>query len=91
MLRDRIAKRVYVGECACTHSVGRPQKRWIDTVKEYLWPSLQLKGIKGKFSVFLLSPSLLLFYCSSFLGMVRADPVVVEEGRSLINKLNKLN
>ena len=24
---DRIAKRVYVGECAGSHSVGRPRKR----------------------------------------------------------------
>ena len=30
---DRIAKRVYVGDCAGSHSVGRPRKRWIDTVK----------------------------------------------------------
>ena len=29
----RIAKRVYVGECAGSHSVGRPRKRWIDTMK----------------------------------------------------------
>ena len=34
--RDRMAKRVYVGECAGSCSVGRPQKRWIDTVKECL-------------------------------------------------------
>ena len=34
--RDRIAKRVYVGECAGSRSVGRPRKRWIDTVKECL-------------------------------------------------------
>ena len=33
---DRIAKRVCVGECAYSHSVGRPQKRWIDTMKECL-------------------------------------------------------
>ena len=33
---DRIAKRVYVGECAGDRSVGRPRKRWIDTVKECL-------------------------------------------------------
>ena len=32
MERDRIAKREYAG----SHSVGRPRKRWIDTVKEYL-------------------------------------------------------
>ena len=35
MENDRIAKRVYVGECASS-SVGRLQKRWIDTVKDYL-------------------------------------------------------
>ena len=31
---DRIAKRVYVKECVDSRSVGRPRKRWIDTVKE---------------------------------------------------------
>ena len=31
--RDRITKRVYVGEYAGSHSVGSTQKRWIDTVK----------------------------------------------------------
>ena len=36
MERDRTAKKVYVGECAGTHSVDRPRKRWIDTVMEYL-------------------------------------------------------
>ena len=36
MERDRIAKRVYVGECCGSCSVGRPRKRWIDTEKEYL-------------------------------------------------------
>ena len=36
MERDRIAKRVYIGESAGSRSVGRPQKRWIDTVKECL-------------------------------------------------------
>ena len=36
MERDRIAKRVYVGECAGSRSEGRPRKRWIDTVKECL-------------------------------------------------------
>ena len=36
MERDRIAKRVYVGVCAGSRSVGRPRKRWIDTVKECL-------------------------------------------------------
>ena len=36
MERDRITKRVYVGECAGTRSVGRPWKRWIDTLMECL-------------------------------------------------------
>ena len=35
MESDRIAKRVYVGECASSCSVGRPKKRWIDTVKVF--------------------------------------------------------
>ena len=29
-------KRIYVGECAGGHSVGRPWKIWNDTVKECL-------------------------------------------------------
>ena len=33
MENDRIEKRVYVGVCAGSHSVGRPRKRWIDTMK----------------------------------------------------------
>ena len=36
MERDRVAKRAYLGECAGSHSLGRPWKIWIDTVKEYL-------------------------------------------------------
>ena len=28
MEKGRIAKRVYVGECAGSHSEGRPWKRW---------------------------------------------------------------
>ena len=34
MERDKIAKRGYVGDCA--GSVGRPRKRWINTVKDCL-------------------------------------------------------
>ena len=30
---DKIAKRVYVGECAGNCSVGRHWKKWTDTVK----------------------------------------------------------
>ena len=33
---DKIAKEVYVGECAGSRLVGRPRSRWIDTVKECL-------------------------------------------------------
>ena len=35
---DRIAKRIYVGECAGYRSVGKPKKRrrWIDSEKECL-------------------------------------------------------
>ena len=36
MERDKIAKRVYVRKCAGSHSVGKPRRKWIDTVKEYL-------------------------------------------------------
>ena len=36
MEKDRNAKRVYVGECAGSRSVGRPRKNWIDTVEECL-------------------------------------------------------
>ena len=35
MESDRIVKRVYVGECTGSRSVGR-LRRWIDTVKECL-------------------------------------------------------
>ena len=34
--RDTITNGVYVGECAGILSMGRPRKRWIDTVKECL-------------------------------------------------------
>ena len=36
MENDRIAKMVYIWECAGSHSVGRPRKKWIDTVKDCL-------------------------------------------------------
>ena len=36
MENDRIAKRVYVGECDDSCSVGRPRKRWIDSMKDSL-------------------------------------------------------
>ena len=33
---DRIAKKVYVLVCAGSCSMGRPQKRWIDTMKDWM-------------------------------------------------------
>ena len=36
MENDRITKRVYVGKCGGCRSVGRPMKRWIDTVQDCL-------------------------------------------------------
>ena len=33
---DRIAKRVYIGVCAGSRSVGRPRKKLMDSVKECL-------------------------------------------------------
>ena len=36
MERDRITKRIYVGEYAGSSSMGRPRKKWTDTVKECL-------------------------------------------------------
>ena len=32
----RITKRIYIGGWTGSSSVGRPQKRWIETVKDYL-------------------------------------------------------
>ena len=31
-----LQKRIYVGECAGSRSVGRPWKRWLESVKECL-------------------------------------------------------
>ena len=36
MKNDRIAKRVYVGECTGSPLVGTPRKRWVDTLKDCL-------------------------------------------------------
>ena len=33
MKRDKTTKKVYVGECANSHLVSRPRKRWIDTME----------------------------------------------------------
>ena len=41
----------YVGECTGSHSVGRPQKRWLDTVKE-CWKKKEvwMSGKQGEWS-----------------------------------------
>ena len=36
MENDGITKKIYVRECATSHSVGRPRKRWIYNVKDCL-------------------------------------------------------
>ena len=36
MENDRITKKVYAGECAGNHSVGKPRKRWIYTIEDCL-------------------------------------------------------
>ena len=36
MKKEKIAKKVNVGECVVSRSVGRPRKRWIGTVKDCL-------------------------------------------------------
>ena len=47
MENDRIAKRVYVRECAGSHSVVRLRKRGIDTVKDCLKKRLWMSGKQG--------------------------------------------
>ena len=36
MGNNKTAKRVYLVQCAGVYSVGRPRKKWIDTVKDFL-------------------------------------------------------
>ena len=43
MENNKIAKRVYVGERAGSHSVVRSRKRWIDTMKQ-CWMSGKENG-----------------------------------------------
>ena len=63
------------------HNCGLPQlyetfKGW----KSICGQAYNLKGKKGTFSIFLL------FYCSSFLGVMHANPVVTGADNSVINK-----
>ena len=41
---DRIGKRMYVRECGGSRSIGGPQKRWIDTVKDCLKQEVWMSG-----------------------------------------------
>ena len=63
------------------HSCGLPQLyEAFKGLNSVCGPAYNLKGIKGKFSAFLL------FHCSSFHGMMGADPAVAGGGDSIINK-----
>ena len=44
MENDRIDKRVYVGDYSGDRSMGRPRKRWIDTVKDCLKEEVWMSG-----------------------------------------------
>ena len=44
----RIVKRVYVGECAGSGSVGWPRKKWIDTVKHCFKKKVWISGKQGE-------------------------------------------
>ena len=48
MENERIAKRVYMGECAVIHSVGRLQKSWIDTLRDGLKTEIWMSGKQGE-------------------------------------------
>ena len=48
MENDRIAKWVYVGECAGSRSRGEPRKRKIDTVKDCLKKRVWISDKQGE-------------------------------------------
>ena len=50
MGKDRIPKRVYVGECASSRSVGRSRKRWTESGKDCLGK----RGLKSNYSVYII-------------------------------------
>ena len=50
-VENRIAKRVYVGECASSCSEGRPRKRWIDTVKDCLRKRVTPEGSTQRYYI----------------------------------------
>ena len=48
MENERISKRVYVGVCTGSRSVGRPRKRWTNTVKDCLRKRFGCQASKEK-------------------------------------------
>ena len=70
MKNDRIAKRVYVGECGGSCSVGRLQKRWIDTVKK----CLKKRGLGVR------QPRRMVLDKSEWGGSVKGNPWFVARG-----------
>ena len=45
---DRIGKRVYAGECVGSCLIGRPRKRWIDSMNDCLNKKALNVGQAGK-------------------------------------------
>ena len=48
MENDRIAKRVYVEECADSHLLGGVRKKWTDTVNKCLKKEVWMLGKQGE-------------------------------------------
>ena len=63
MKKDRIAKRVYIGECAGSCSVGRLLKRWIDI----------MKGCLKKRGLTIRQAKRMVYYRSAWWGFVRGN------------------
>ena len=63
MENNKTAKRVCVGDCAGSLSVGRPMKRWIDTVKD----CLKKRGLDVR------QARIMMHDRSVWLGFVRGD------------------
>ena len=71
--RDRIVKRVYVGECAGSRSLGRPQNRWIDTMKE----CIKKRGLDVRQARRMVQDR------NEWLGFVRGNALGIAQGMNL--------
>ena len=70
--KDRIDKRVYVGEGDGSCSVGRPRKRWMETVKEFLRKrGLDVRQARG-----------MVQNRSEWRGFVKANALGITRGRN---------